>query len=66
MLDRNIIKKLIVNSGLTKRQVALKAGINVQNLYNFLNGRLKSMDVNTAFKLADALDVDINKFREEK
>ena len=66
MLDRNIIKKIIVNSGLTKRQVALKAGINVQNLYNFLNGRLKSMDVNTAFKLADALDVDINEFREEK
>ena len=65
MLDRNIIKKIIVNSGLTKRQVALKAGINVQNLYNFLNGRLESMDVNTAFKLADALDVDINKFREE-
>ena len=66
MLDRNIIKQIIVNSGLTKRQVALKAGINVQNLYNFLNGRLKSMDVNTAFKLADALDVDINEFREEK
>ena len=66
MLDRNIIKKIIVNSGLTKRQVALKAGISVQNLYSFLNGRLKSMDVNTAFKLADALDVDINKFREEK
>ena len=65
MLDRNKIKKIIVNSGLTKRQVALKAGINVQNLYNFLNGRLESMDVNTAFKLADALDVDINKFREE-
>lgn len=66
MLDRNIIKQKIINSGLTKRQVALKAGINVQNLYNFLNGRLKSMDVNTAFKLADALDVDINEFREEK
>lgn len=66
MLDRNIIKQIIVNSGLTKRQVALKAGINVQNLYSFLNGRLKSMDVNTAFKLADALDVDINEFREEK
>ena len=66
MLDRNIIKQIIVNSGLTKRQVALKAGINVQNLYNFLNGRLESMDVNTAFKLADALDVDINKFREEE
>lgn len=66
MIDRNIIKRIIVNSGLTKRQVALKAGINVQNLYNFLNGRLKSMDVNTAFKLADALDVDINEFREEE
>lgn len=66
MLDRNIIKQKIINSGLTKRQVALKAGINVQNLYNFLNGRLKSMDVNTAFKLADALGVDINEFREEK
>lgn len=63
MINRDIIQQKITSSGMTKRQVALKAGINVHNLYNFLNGRLKSMDVNTAFKLADALGVDINEFR---
>lgn len=66
MLNREIIKKLIKNTGLTKRQIALKANISPQNLYNFLNGKLKSMDVNTAFKLADALGVDINEFREDE
>lgn len=65
MLNRDIIQKKIDSSGMTKRQVALKAEINVHNLYNFLNGRLNSMDVNTAFKLADALGVDINEFRKE-
>ncbi|MCT1798450.1 helix-turn-helix transcriptional regulator [Aerococcus viridans] len=66
MLNREIIKNLIKNTGLTKRQIALKANISPQNLYNFLNGKLKSMDVNTAFKLADALGVDINEFREDE
>ena len=66
MINRELIQNLVNESGLTKRQIALKANISVQNFYNYLNGRLKSMDVNTAFKLADALDVDINEFREEK
>ncbi|MGH2110088.1 helix-turn-helix domain-containing protein [Aerococcus urinaeequi] len=66
MIKRELIKNLIDKSGYTKHQIALKAGIKSQNLYNFLNGKLSSMDVNTAFKLADALGVDINEFREEK
>ena len=66
MIKREVIKNLIDKSGSTKRQIALKAGIKSQNLYNFLNGKLKSMDVNTAFKLADALGVDINEFREDQ
>lgn len=66
MLNRERIKNLINKTGLTKRQIALKAEISPQNLYNFLNGKLKSMDVNTAFKLADALGVDINEFREDE
>lgn len=65
-MNREIIKNLIKNTGLTKRQIALKANISPQNLYNFLNGKLSSMDVNTAFKLADALGVDINEFREDE
>lgn len=64
MLDREKIRTLIKESGATKRQIAIKAGINVHNLYKFLNGNQQGMNADTAFKLADALEVDINKFRE--
>ncbi|MEB7388727.1 helix-turn-helix domain-containing protein [Aerococcus viridans] len=66
MISRELILNFIKNNELSTRQIALKANISSQNLYNFLNGKLKSMDVNTAFKLADALGVDINEFREDE
>lgn len=65
MLDREKIRTLIKRSKLSKRQIAIKAGINVHNLYKYFNGDLKGMNADTAFKLADALGVDINEFRKE-
>lgn len=63
MLDRNKIKKLIKNSGGSTRQIALTAGISPQNLYSYLNGRLESMELITAFKLADSLGVKLDDLR---
>lgn len=59
------IKELIDNSKLTRHQIAQRVGVNHSVIYKIYDGTTKEIKISTAFKLADALGVDINEFREE-
>ncbi|WP_083294285.1 helix-turn-helix transcriptional regulator [Aerococcus sp. HMSC062A02] len=56
----NKFKRLIKESGMTARQVAIKAGIPNQNIYEYMNGNICNPSLDTGFKLADCLGIDIN------
>lgn len=48
-------------------QLSREAGLDYALLHRLVNGKVKkNIWLDTAFKLADALGVDINEFREEK
>lgn len=51
--------------GLTPFKLGKKAGVDHAMIYKLLQGKQKDLMLSTAFKLADALNVDINEFREE-
>lgn len=59
-------REIVNKSNLTPRQIALKAGVTHPTVYNWMNGKAVNPTLKTAFKLADALGVDVNEFREEK
>lgn len=52
--------------GLTPFKLGKKAGVDHAMIYKLLQGKQKDLMLSTAFKLADALEVDINEFREER
>lgn len=60
------IKELMDNAELTRHQIAQKVGVNHSVIYKIYNGSTKEIKISTAFKLADALGVDINEFREDE
>ncbi|MGY4105106.1 helix-turn-helix domain-containing protein [Ignavigranum ruoffiae] len=62
---RSKLKNLINQSGKSVYQVQTEAGMNSGSLYRFLDGKTKEINLRVAFKLADALGVDVNEFREE-
>lgn len=62
---RKIIR-LIKENGLTNRQIALRAGLSSPIIYNIVNGKKKDINFTTACKLADALEVSLEDFREDK
>lgn len=59
------IQHLVSVSGKTANQISKETGINHTSLYRLMDGTNKDMRLSTAFKLADALGVDINEFKEE-
>lgn len=59
------LNKLMKEKGLTPFKLGKKAGVNHAMIYKLLQGKQKDLMLSTAFKLADALEVDINDFREE-
>lgn len=60
------IKQLIQNNHLTKRQIAIRAGIDTSVIYNVVNGKKKTIEFDTACKLADALEVSLDDLREDR
>lgn len=64
MIDE--IVKLINSDDRTMYQLAKEAGVDYALIHRLVNGKVKkNIWLDTAFKLADALGVDINEFREE-
>lgn len=61
----NRIVKLIKEDPRTLYQLAKDAKVDYALLHRLVNGKVKkNIWLDTAFKLADALGVDINEFRE--
>lgn len=59
------IQTLIKQSGKTPYRISKDSGLDKTTLYRLAKGEKKSIELRTAFKLADALGVDINDFRKE-
>lgn len=60
------INELIKNDSRSLYKLAKDAGVDYALLHRLTNGKVKkNIWLDTAFKLADALGVDINEFREE-
>lgn len=55
--------KSIQKNKMTKRQIALEAGIDTSIIYNIVNGKKKDITFSTACKLADALGVKVDDLR---
>lgn len=60
-----VIERLMKEKGMTPYSLAKAAGITKQGLYALRDGRTKTITLEYAFKVADALDVDVNEFRKE-
>lgn len=60
------IIKLIKMSKENQSQLSKEVGISHVAIHKIMKGKTKDIRLSTAFKLADALGVDINEFREEK
>ena len=65
-MDKEKLKQLIIQSGKSINAIQVEADMKAGALYRLLSGQHKDVTLTTAFKLADALGVDINEFREEK
>lgn len=59
------LNELVEQSGKTIRQIQIEADLNSGQLYRILSGVTKDITLTTAFKIADALDVDVNIFRKD-
>lgn len=65
-LNNNKIQHLVSGMGMSINKLAKSIGIKHTTIIRLCNGESKDMKLSTAFKLADALGVDINEFRKEE
>ena len=65
-MNKEKLKQVIKQSGKSINAIQVDADMKAGALYRLLSGKHKDVTLTTAFKLADALGVDINEFREEK
>ena len=61
----NKIEKLLKDKNMTTYRLAKLSGINKATLAHIKSGKVKKSLFETVCKIADALDVDINEFREK-
>ncbi|MFK8242845.1 MULTISPECIES: helix-turn-helix transcriptional regulator [unclassified Facklamia] len=62
----DIIQKYLKEKNMTVYELAKKAGVRRQGIYALRDGRAENLSLKNAFKLADALEVDVNVFRERE
>ncbi len=53
----NLIKKILIDKGISQKELASKCGITENNLSNIL--KRTNVNTDTMYKLADALDCDL-------
>ena len=66
MINKDNMQELIIDSDRSLNEIGKEIGISHATLSRIVNGNQKDMKLSTAFKLADALGVDINEFREDE
>ncbi|AXY24934.1 hypothetical protein CL176_02220 [Suicoccus acidiformans] len=66
MLNNKVVQHLVSETGLSINKLAKSIGVDHSTIIRLCNGESKDMKLSTAFKLADALGVDINEFRKEE
>lgn len=66
MINKIKLQHIVSNSNKSLNQLGKEIGVSHTTLTRIVNGDQEDMKLSTAFKLADALGVDINEFREEK
>lgn len=66
MLLKDKLQHIVDLNGVNPHQLSKKMEVSPTQVHKILTGKSKDMKLSTAFKLADALGVDINEFREEK
>lgn len=59
------IEKLLKDKNMTSYRLAQLSGINKATLAHIKSGKVKKPLFETVCKIADALEVDINEFREK-
>lgn len=64
-MDTKRLKKIIDKDRRSIHQIAKDAEVDHPALYNLYHGKRKYLRDDRLFRLADALGVDINEFREE-
>lgn len=60
------IEKHLKEKQMSIYELSNKAGINRQSIYALRDGKAQTLSLENAFKLADALDIDVNEFRKEE
>lgn len=63
---KDVILHIVESRGMNSYQLSKKMGVSPTQVHKILTGKSKDMKLSTAFKLADALGVDINEFREDE
>ncbi|WP_417882751.1 helix-turn-helix domain-containing protein [Aerococcus kribbianus] len=63
MLLKDKIQHIVDSKDISPYQLSKKMGVSPTQVHKILTGKSKDMKLSTAFKLADALGVDINEFR---
>ena len=58
-----VIKNRMQEKEFNANNLSKKSGVTNAAIHYILNGKFKNITIQTAFKLADALDMDINEFR---
>lgn len=56
---REALRRLMLERGLRPKQWSVRAGVNVNSIYNYLNGHSKSLEHETYFRLATAEQLPI-------
>lgn len=59
------IEKILKNKELTAKELAIKAKISPNTLYELKSGRNKDLQFKTICKLADALEISLDEFRKD-
>ena len=59
------IAALLAERNMTKYELAKKAGLNQNSLIDLKKGRKKSLKFDDVVKIADALDVSLDEFRND-
>lgn len=59
------IEVLLAEKKMTKYELAKKAGLNQNSLIDLKKGRKKSLKFDDVVKIADVLDVSLDKFRKD-
>lgn len=66
MINKTKLQHIVSDSNKSLNQLGKEIGVSHTTLTRIVNGDQEDMKLSTAFKLADALGVDINEFREDE